>query len=170
KHVQRLAVKHLRLNNLVVNKPPYESIQHNLRQNSIHLQLTVVPIPDYTANKAKALTDWNVTAANRSRNDASVLNVAYNPNLDNSSYLPADLPGRDRLVAGLSRLETTLDPELRRQYAKEAQDLVLGEFALTNPVYTPSQVIATAPTVAGIVFDAQARNHFVNAWKSPERP
>jgi peptide/nickel transport system substrate-binding protein len=163
-----LAVKLLGINNLVVNKPAYESIQQNLRAVGIDLQLTVLPIPDFTANRANALTDWNIVAANRSRNDPSVLNTAFNPDLDNSAFLPADLPGRDRLVEGLSRLETTLDAQQRRQYAKEAQDLVLDEFALTNPVYTPSQVIAHAPTVHGIVFDAQARNHFVDTWKGAE--
>ncbi|GAA1269992.1 ABC transporter substrate-binding protein [Pseudonocardia aurantiaca] len=162
-----LVVKLLGINNLVVNKPAYESIQQDLRGVGIDLQLTVVPIPDSTALRANALTDWNIVAGNRSRNDASVLNLTYNPALDNTAFLPADLPGRDRLVEGLSRLETTLDPQQRREYAKAAQDLVLDEFALTNPVYTPSQVIAHAPTVHGIVFDAQARNHFVNTWKSP---
>jgi peptide/nickel transport system substrate-binding protein len=162
-----LAVKLLGINNLVVNKPAYESIQQDLRAIGIDLQLTVVPIPDSTALRANALTDWNIVAGNRSRNDASVLNLTYNPALDDAAFLPADLPGRDRLVEGLGRLESTLDPQQRRRYAQEAQDLVLEEFALTNPVYTPSQVIAHAPTVHGIVFDAQARNHFVDAWKSP---
>ena len=160
-----LTIKLSGIDNLVVNKPAYESIQQDLRAIGIDLELTIVPIPQATANQAHALTDWNIIASNRSRDDPSVLDTAFNPALDNSAYIPADLPGRDRLVEGLTRIETTLDPRLRAQYAATAQDLVLDEFALTNPVYTPAQVIAHSRSVHGIVFDAQARNHFVDTWK-----
>jgi peptide/nickel transport system substrate-binding protein len=65
----------------------------------------------------------------------------------------------------LGQVETTLDPVQRAQYAKAAQDLLLRKYALVNPVYNPSQVIAHSPNVHGIIFDAQSRNTFVDAWK-----
>lgn len=164
---KKLVVKLLGINNLVVNKPAYESIQQDLKKIGIDLQLTVVPIPDYTANFAKAKTDWNITAANRSRNDPAVLNLLYSPLLGNGSYLGEDSTGVDvdEVTKTLNRLELTLDPAERKQYAKAAQDLLLDKYALVNPVYNPSQVIAQAKYVHGIIFDAQSRNHFVNAWK-----
>ncbi|WP_167459978.1 ABC transporter substrate-binding protein [Streptomyces malaysiensis] len=164
---KKLVVKLLGINNLVVNKPAYESIQQDLKKLGIDLQLTVVPIPDYSANVAKAKTDWNITAANRSRNDPAVLNLQYSPLLGNGSYLGEDSTGVDvdEVTKTLGRLELTLDPVERKQYAKAAQDLLLDKYALVNPVYNPSQVIAQAKYVHGIIFDAQSRNHFVNAWK-----
>lgn len=163
---QRLAIKLLGINNLVVNKPAYESIQQDLKKIGIDLQLTVVPIPDYSANVAKAKTEWNITAANRSRNDPAVLNLQYSPKLGNGAYLSPDFQGYDEVVTKLGNLELTLDPATRNQYAKDAQDLLLDKYALVNPVYNPSQVIAHAKYVHGIIFDAQSRNHFVNTWKS----
>ncbi|GIG19976.1 ABC transporter substrate-binding protein [Cellulomonas chitinilytica] len=160
-----LVVKLSGISNLVVNKPAYESIQQDLRKLGIDLQLTVVPIADYTANNAKAKTDFNITAANRSRADISVLNIAYNPTLGNANYVPDGFEGRQEIVDTLSALETTLDPDERHAAAKKAQDLILEKYALTNPVYTPAQVIAHSPKVHGILFDAQARNPFVNTWK-----
>jgi peptide/nickel transport system substrate-binding protein len=163
---QRLAVKLLGINNLVVNKPAYESIQQDLKKIGIDLQLTVVPIPDYAANAAKAQTDWNVVAANRSRNDPGVLNLQYSPKLGNGAYLTKDFPGYEEITTKLGALELTLDPAKRAQAAKDAQDVLLEKYALVNPVYNPSQVIAHAKYVDGIIFDAQSRNHFVNTWKN----
>jgi peptide/nickel transport system substrate-binding protein len=165
---KKLVVKLLGINNLVVNKPAYESIQQDLKKIGIDLQLTVVPIPDYTANVARAKTDWNITAANRSRNDPAVLNLQYSPLLGNGAYLAENSTGIDvdEVTGALGKLELTLDPAARKQFAKAAQDLLLDKYALVNPVYNPSQVIAHADYVHGIIFDAQSRNHFVAAWKS----
>ncbi|MBB2940930.1 peptide/nickel transport system substrate-binding protein [Actinoplanes lutulentus] len=166
---KRLEVKLLGISNLVANKPAYESVQQDLSKIGIDLQLTVVPIPDYTALIAKAKTDFNATAANRSRNDAAALNLVYNPSLGNSSYLEQGVStGIDvaEVTDALGKLETTLDPAKRNEYAKTAQDLLLEKYALVNPVYNPSQVIAHADYVHNIIFDAQSRNHFVDAWKS----
>jgi peptide/nickel transport system substrate-binding protein len=95
-----------------------------------------------------------------------VLRLAYSPQADNSSYLPQDFSGYAEIVSTLDKLDSTLDPARRKAYAKQAQDLIVDKYALANPVYNPSQVIAHAPYVHGIVFDAQSRNHFVDAWKS----
>jgi peptide/nickel transport system substrate-binding protein len=165
---KKLVVKLLGINNLVVNKPAYESIQQDLRAIGIDLQLNVLPIPDYTAQQAKAKTNWNITAANRSRNDPAVLSLQFSPSTGNSAYLSPDSTGVDvnEVAQTLGKLETTLDPVARKQYAQDAQDLLVGKYALVNPVYNPSQVIAQAPYVHGIIFDAQSRNHFVDAWKN----
>ncbi|GIE25449.1 ABC transporter substrate-binding protein [Winogradskya humida] len=165
---KRLTVKLLGISNLVVNKPAYESVQQDLTKIGIDLQLSVVPIPDYTAQVAKAKTDWNITAANRSRNDPAVLNLAYGPQLGNASFLTADSTGIDvaEVSATLGKLELTLDPAERKAAAKAAQDLLLEKYALVSPIYNPAQVIAHADYVHGIIFDAQSRNHFVDAWKS----
>ncbi|WP_433528200.1 ABC transporter substrate-binding protein [Micromonospora sp. CA-263727] len=165
---RKLVVKLLGISNLVVNKPAYESVQQDLKKIGIDLQLTVVPIPDYSANVANAKTDWNITAANRSRNDPAVLNLQYSPLLGNGAHLTQDSTGVDvdEVTQALGQLELTLDPARRNQYAKAAQDLLLDKYALVSPVYNPSQVIAHADHVHGIIFDAQSRNHFVDAWKS----
>jgi peptide/nickel transport system substrate-binding protein len=164
---KRLTLKLLGINNLVVNTPAYESIQQDLKKIGVDLQLTVVPIPDYTAQQAKAKTNWNIVAANRSRNDPAVLNLQYSPELGNGSYVGPESPGIDpaEVTRVLGQVETTLDPMQRAQYAKAAQDLLLRKYALVNPVYNPSQVIAHSPNVHGIIFDAQSRNTFVDAWK-----
>ena len=165
---KKLTVKLLGISNLVVNKPAYESVQQDLKKIGIDLQLTVVPIPDYTANVAKAKTDWNITAANRSRNDPAVLNLQYGPTLGNGAWVTKDSTGVDvdEVTQVLGKLELTLDPAERKQYAKAAQDLLIDKYALVNPIYNPSQVIAHAAYVHGIIFDAQSRNHFVDTWKS----
>ncbi|GAA1595016.1 ABC transporter substrate-binding protein [Actinoplanes couchii] len=166
---KRLQLKLLGINNLVVNKPAYESVQQDLQKIGIDLQLTVVPIPDYAAQIAKAETDWNITAANRSRNDPAALNLVYAPTLGNSSYLAeGKSTGIDiaEVSDTLAKLETTLDKTRRDAYTKAAQDLLLEKYALVNPIYNPSQVIAHSPKVHGIIFDAQSRNHFVDAWKT----
>jgi len=165
---KRLTVKLIGISNLVVNKPAYESVQQDLQKVGIDLQLTVVPIPDYTAAVAKAKTDYHITAANRSRNDPAVLNLAYGPALGNGSFVTKDSAGIDlaEVTGVLGKLETTLDPAKRLAYAAAAQDLLVEKYALVSPIYNPSQVIAHAPGVHGIVFDAQSRNHFVDAWKS----
>lgn len=165
---RKLVVELLGISNLVANKPAYESIQQDLKKIGIDLRLTVVPIPDYTALLTKAKTDWNIVAANRSRNDPAVLNLQYGPALGNGSFVTEDSPGIDvdEVTRTLEALELTLDPATRKRYAKAAQDLLLDKYALVNPVYNPSQVIAHADYVHGIVFDAQSRNHFVDTWKS----
>lgn len=162
---QKLEIKLLGISNLVANKPAYESVQQDLAAIGIDLQLNVLPLADYAAAVASAKTDWNVIAANRSRNDPAVLNLQYSPVIGNGAYIADDFEGRDDIIERLGRLELTLDPEQRAEYAKDAQDLLLEEYALVNPIYNPSQVIAKAPYVHGIIFDAQARNHFVDAWK-----
>jgi len=163
---KRLEISLLGISNLVANKPAYESVQQDLAAIGIDLQLNVLPLADYAAAAATASTDWNITAANRSRNDPAVLNLQYSPLVGNASYIPDDFEGRDDIIERLGALETTLDPDERAAYAKDAQDLLLEEYALVNPIYNPSQVIAQAPYVHGIIFDAQARNHFVDTWKS----
>jgi len=162
---RRLEVKLLGISNLVVNKPAYELIQQDLAEIGIDLQLTVVPIPDYSAHQANARTDWNITAANRSRNEPAVLNLTYNPSIGNANYLPDDFAGRDEITQAVSAIESTLDPDVRLDLIAEAQEVVVEKYALTNPVYTPAQVIAHSPRVHGIIFDAQARNSFVDTWK-----
>ncbi|MFC4069504.1 ABC transporter substrate-binding protein [Actinoplanes subglobosus] len=165
---KRLEVKLLGISNLVVNKPAYESVQQDLKKIGVDLRLTVVPIPDYAAAIAKATTDWNVTASNRSRNDPAVLNLQYSPKVGNVTYLAEASTGIDvaEVTDTLGKLESTLDPARRKEYAKAAQDLLIEKYALVNPIYNPSQVIAHAPYVHGIIFDAQSRNHFVDAWKN----
>lgn len=165
---KRLTVKLLGINNLVVNKPAYESIQQDLKKIGIDLQLTVVPVVDWNGLKAgtKGRTDWNINAANSSRDDPVVINNAYNPLLSNGSFLNPGTPEYDQAVQVLSGIETTLDKDKRAQAVKDAQDLVLDKLALVNPVYNPTQVIAHAKYVHGIIFDAQSRNIFVDTWKS----
>ncbi|WOF23278.1 ABC transporter substrate-binding protein [Microbacterium betulae] len=162
---ERLEVSLIGISNLVANRPAYESVQQDLAEIGIDLQLNVLPLADYAAASASAVSDWNITAANRSRNDPAVLNLQYSPIIGNGSYIADDFEGRDEIVDRLGSLELTLDPDERTAYAEDAQDLLLEEYALVNPVYYPSQVIAHAPSVHGIIFDAQARNHFVDTWK-----
>jgi len=163
---QRLSVELLGISNLVANKPAYESVQQDLLEIGVELNLSVVPLVDYAAQVTKASTDWNVVAANRSRNDSAVLNLQYSPLLGNGSSLTDEFEGYDDIVETLGALETTLDPAERAELAEAAQRLLVEEYALVNPIYNPSQVIAQSSTVHGIIFDAQARNHFVDTWKS----
>ncbi|MFT4042965.1 MAG: ABC transporter substrate-binding protein [Gordonia sp. (in: high G+C Gram-positive bacteria)] len=165
---RRLTVKALGISNLVANTAAYESIQQDLKKIGIDLALSVLPIPDFSAQSAKAKTSWNITAANRSRDDASVLNLQYSPANGNGAYLDQNSTGIDvaAVTETLGRIDTTLDQTKRNEYTAAAQDLLINKYALVNPVYNPSQVIAHAPYVHGIIFDAQSRNEFVDAWKA----
>jgi len=166
---KKLEVKILGISNLVANKPSYESIQQDLKKIGIDIQLSVLPLADSAAEQAKARASWNGTGSNRSRNDPAALNLVFSPLISNNSFLfDGTSPGIDveEATSVLGKLETTLDPAQREQYAAAAQDLIVDTYALANPIYNPSQVIAHSDKVHGIVFDAQSRNPFVNTWKS----
>jgi peptide/nickel transport system substrate-binding protein len=161
---KRLTVKFIGINNLVVNQPAYELIQAELKKIGIDVQLSVLPIPDYVAQQAKAKTTYNGVAANTSRDDPAVLWQQYSPLVANSANIAAGSPAATELTAALQKIQDTLDPAERATAAKAAQDLVLTKYALADPVYEPTQVVAAAAKTHGIGFDAQSRNYFYNAW------
>ena len=163
---KKLTIKVLGVNNLVANKPAFESIQADLLKIGINLQANVVPHQDFMALWVNARTAWNGTAGNTSRDDPVVLNATYSPLLGNQGWLDPKSADGKKAIEVLGKLDTTLDPAARVKYAAAAQDLLVDQLALTNPVYDATQVIAQAPYVHGIIFDAQSRNEFVDAWKS----
>ena len=162
---KQLVVKFLGINNLVANQPAYELIQSQLKQIGINVQLSVLPIPDFTAQDAKAQTNWNGVAANTSRDDPSVLWQADSPRVGNGSFIAANAPERQALINATQAIQGTLDPAQRAAATKEAQDLIM-QYALVVPVYEPAQVIAANKSVHGIIFDAQSRNLFYDTWIS----
>ncbi|MDR1633856.1 MAG: ABC transporter substrate-binding protein [Bifidobacteriaceae bacterium] len=161
---QRLEIKHFGVQNVVPVKAALESIQLDLADIGIDFQINVLAGPDFSAAMQKGASEYNALSLNRSRNDIAVLNTLYNPTIDNGAYIDQGFEGHDDLVASLSKLEQTLDPAERTKYAKAAQDLLIEEYALVVALFNPSQVIAQAPYVHDILFDAQARNHFRNTW------
>lgn len=161
-----LTLKLLGISNLVANQPSYQLMQQQLRQIGVDAQLSVLPIADFTVERTKAATTYHGVAANTSRDDPSVLWQAYSPDVSNSSYVTPGDPNRGRLVDTLQKINETLDPAQRDAVSRTAQDLLVDDLALTVPVYEPAQVIAAAPGVHGIVFDAQSRNLFYGTWIS----
>ena len=162
---KQLVVKFLGINNLVANEPAYELIQAQLKQIGISVQLSVLPIPDFEVQQAKAQTSWNGTAGNTSRDDPSVLWQSDSPLVGNGSYVEAGAPERQALINATQAIQNTLDPTQRNAATKAAQDLIF-QYALVVPVYEPAQVIAANKDVHGIVFDAQSRNLFYNTYIS----
>lgn len=163
---KKLSLNFTGISNLVVNKPAYELVQQQLAEIGVDVQLEVLPISDYSAARATAVTELHALGYNTSRDDASVLWQNFSPEVQNSSYVPDDAPYRQQVVDGLAAVNLTLDEGKRNAAAEDAQELLLDTYALALPVYEPTQVIATSAAVHGILFDAQSRNPFLNTWIS----
>lgn len=161
---KELTVKFLGINNLAPNQSAYELMQEQLKQVGINVELSVLPIADFTAQEAVAQTTWNGTAGNTSRDDPSVLWQADSPVVGNGSYVQQSSPEYQPLVNILQQLQSTLDPAARAAATAQAQNLLIAQDALVDPVYVPSQVIAADKDVHGIIFDAQSRNLFYDTW------
>jgi peptide/nickel transport system substrate-binding protein len=161
---KELTVKFLGINNLAPNQPAYELMQEQLRQVGINVELSVLPIADFTAQEAVAQTTWNGTAGNTSRDDPSVLWQADSPVVGNGSYVQKSSPEYQPLVSILQKVQSSLDAGVRNAATVQAQNLLIAQYALVDPVYVPSQVIAADPDVHGIIFDAQSRNLFYDTW------
>ncbi|OZC51666.1 peptide ABC transporter permease [Rhodococcus sp. RS1C4] len=162
---KKLTVKLLGINNLVINKPAYELIQQNLKDVGIDLELNVLPIPDYTA-ATKQQNTWNITAANTSRGDVSVLEQLYSPLYSNGARIQKDDPIYQESIDTLAAVSATLDPQQRADAAATAQDFLLNKYVLSVPVYNPAQVTAVNPDVHGVNYEAQSRNVFYDTWLS----
>ncbi|MGD0559337.1 MAG: ABC transporter substrate-binding protein [Streptosporangiaceae bacterium] len=161
---QELTVKFLGINNLAPNQSAYELIQEQLKQVGINVELSVLPIPDFESQEDVAQTKWNGVAANTSRDDPSVLWQADSPAVGNGSYVQSSSSEYQPLVNVLQQVQSTLDPAERAAATAQAQNLLIAQYALVDPVYVPSQVIAADQDVHGIVFDAQSRNLFYGTW------
>lgn len=157
---QKLVVKITGGTNLVLNKPAYESIQGNLKAIGIDLQLTL----DAQISADQRKNEFNGSAFNRTRNHIGVLQWSLHPDLGNYPYLQPGTTEYEEIVPALDKLTQVGDPDELEAAAEEAQDLVIEKYALINPIYTPAQVIAANEKVHGIIFDANARNHFVDVW------
>ncbi|MFF2083674.1 ABC transporter substrate-binding protein [Nocardia sp. NPDC058176] len=138
----------------------YEATQAALKEVGIEL--------DFLFNAANVPTaqiqaEYHLINTNRSRNDAAMLNVNFNPSRTNGARIPENFPERQRIIDTLEALDSTLDPDKRAELARAAQELIHGEFALFNPVFEPSQV-AASKNVYGIDLDATSRLHFLRTW------
>ena len=89
---------------------------------------------------------------------------ADSPVVGNGSYVQKNSSEYQPLVSILQKVQRTLDPSVRAAAAAQAQKLLIAQYALVDPVYVPSQVIAADQDVHGIVFDAQSRNLFYDTW------
>ncbi|MDF3304593.1 ABC transporter substrate-binding protein, partial [Rhodococcus sp. T2V] len=138
----------------------YESIQASLEEIGVDLdfQFDASNIPTDQVNK-----EYHLINTNRSRNDPAILNVNFNPDRGNSARIPADFPDRQRIADTLEALESTLDPTQRAALTEQAQELVLDEYVLYDPVFEPSQV-AASKGVHDIDLDATSRLHFLRTW------
>jgi peptide/nickel transport system substrate-binding protein len=161
---KELTVKLLGINNLAPNQSAYELMQEQLKQVGINVALSVLPIADFEAQEDVAKTTWNGTAGNTSRDDPSVLWQADSPAVGNGSYLQPSSPEYQPLVNVLQQVQSTLDPAGRAAATAQAQNLLIAQYALVDPVYVPSQVIAADQDVHCIIFDAQSRNLFYDTW------
>jgi peptide/nickel transport system substrate-binding protein len=161
---KELTVKLLGINNLAPNQSAYELMQEQLKGVGINVALSVLPIADFEAQEDVAQTTWNGTAGNTSRDDPSVLWQADSPVVGNGSYVQSSSPEYQPLVNVLQQVQSTLDPTQRAAATAQAQDLLIAQYALVDPVYVPSQVIAADQDVHGIIFDSQSRNLFYDTW------
>lgn len=162
---KELTVKLLGSNNLVANQPAYELMQAQLKQIGINVELGIYPVADLAVQEAKEATNWNGAAGNTSKDDPSVLWQIYSPGYQNDAFVAKNSAEGDDLTSALQKIQLTLNPAARNAATVAAQNLIT-QYALTDPVYEPSQVVAAAPYVHGIGFDAQSRNDFYNTWLS----
>jgi peptide/nickel transport system substrate-binding protein len=142
----------------------YESVQATLKSIGVEVELLFdsrnVPVEQLSK-------EYQLINTNRSRNDPSMINVNTNPNRGDGNRFPADDPDRARVVDTLEKLDSTLDPAKRAELTKAAQDLLLEDLVLVDPVFTPSQV-AASKRLQNLDIDATARLDFRRAWLSQE--
>jgi peptide/nickel transport system substrate-binding protein len=162
---KELTVKLLGSNNLVANQPAYELMQEQLKQIGINVELGIYPVTDLAVQEAKEATNWNGAAGNTSKDDPSVLWQIYSPDYENNAFVAKNSAEGEEIASALQKIQLTLNPAAREAASVAAQNLIT-QYALTDPVYEPSQVVAAAPYVHDIGFDAQSRNDFYNTWLS----
>jgi peptide/nickel transport system substrate-binding protein len=148
-------------NNLVPDAAvAYEEIQATLKGIGVEVSIlqNTTNIPQTEIN-----AQYHLINNNRSRDDAGILNVVFNPNRGNGALLPKGDPNWNNWATTFEALETTLDPTARAALAKAAQNLIHDQFALYTPVFIPSQV-AASKIVRDIGFDATSRLIFLGTW------
>lgn len=167
KNGERLVVRVNALNIIVVNKPAFELVQQDLREVGIELDLQVLPSTEWRANRENN-DAWNVIQYTQTAGDIGVLAEVFSPLRTNISNVAETNEFYQPLVDVLAQLQTTPDGPERDEVAREAQDLIIEEYALTSPIFNLAQVAASAPGVNGVGFDAYARGNLFNAWIDSE--
>ncbi|HMQ38928.1 MAG TPA: ABC transporter substrate-binding protein [Micropruina sp.] len=160
---KRLIVRVNALSIIVVNKPAFELVQQDLRNVGIELDLHVLPGTEWRANRENS-AQWHVIQYTQTAGDISVIDEVFSPIRTNISKVAKTDPGYQELVDVLGKLESTPDGAERTAVAKQAQELIVGTYALTSPIFNLAQVAASRPSVHGVQFDAYARGYFYNAW------
>lgn len=156
-----LRLKATGINLLVSARPAYESLQADLASIGIQVEFT---FDTGNLSQDQLSQEYHLINNNRTRNDIAILNVNFNPTRGNVARIPADFEGYDDIVQRLEAVESTLDTEERAAIAEDVQDLLLDEYALTDPIFVPSQIAAYDPSVHGIILDSSTRLLFVDTW------
>jgi peptide/nickel transport system substrate-binding protein len=138
----------------------YQAIQATLKEIGVEVSI-LLDTTNVSTEEINA--QYHLINNNRSRDDAAILNVVFNPNRSNGNVLPQNDPNWDKWASTFEQLETTLDPAERAAYAKAAQDLIHEQEVLYLPVFVPSQV-AASKTVQDIYLDATSRLLFLDTW------
>jgi peptide/nickel transport system substrate-binding protein len=138
------------------------ALQATLKTIGINVDIVfnTTNIPQTTINQ-----DYHLIEINRARDDAVVLDTQLNPTLGNGCQIPSDFPGRAKIAKTLNALNSTSDPATLLSLAKAAQQTILEEYALVNPIFETSQVAATK-VVRDIYEDACTRLLFLGTWIS----
>lgn len=142
----------LYITNFSASQNILELVQQQLREVGIDLVLREVPLAEYT--QAREQGDYDFSWQSLTRADGDVLRTVYG-----TLRLDTD----DPLLATLDAQAAEPDPAARQDLLADAQRTLL-ERHLTIPVMEFTTVIASAPHVHDIRFEASSRLSFYDAW------
>jgi len=154
---ERLSAKVLYITNFSASQQILELVQQQLAALGVELVLHEVPLAEYT--QAREQGDYDFSWQSLTRADGDVLRTVYR-----GLGLDAD----DPLLATLDAQAAEPDPAARQELLADAQRTLL-ERHLTIPVMEFTTVIASAPHVHDIRFEASSRLSFYDAWVEAER-
>lgn len=154
----RLTVPVSFVSNFSTNKPALELMQQQVRAAGIDLQLAEVPITQVAAQMESG--DFVANWANLTRADPDLLRSTFSIAGANTYRFP-DGELEPLLIAQAG--ET--DPAARTALVGQAQEIIARDM-LYLPVVQPTTVLAAAPDVHDIAFDASSRLQLHGAWIS----
>lgn len=154
---QRLQADVVYLTNFAASEQILQLVQQQLVKAGVDLQLRQVTMAEYP--EVQKVGDYDFSWTNLTRADGDVLRTVYGASGRNLARLTAD----DAVNTPLDAQAAEADADARLALLADAQTQLL-ERALSIPVMEFSTVIATAPTVHDLRFEASSRLSFYDTW------
>lgn len=153
---ERVSFEILWFNNAATNGPSLELLQQQLAEIGIEVTLREGQIAEWQAILSEG--SYDVNWGNITRADPDILRGNYHTELSNNYRLEAS--ELDDLLEGQAG---TTDNDERGDLTAQAQEHVVSNY-LEIPVVELTTVLAAAPNVHGVHFDAGSRIHLYDTW------